>query len=421
MPKKERTVAQALCDIASQYGKDVFTEQRRVYALLTDMAPGDIRAKERRRVKMALESGAVDILLKCAEDSSNTRLHFNEAVARLISQTDMAENIAKDTITMIADALAIGPSNSENNTAQSDNAAKQNSDEKRNSSAGKKTLARYLSDMPTAKIIASCALGIFGVSAVLALIYLFIILGQTGRQWFIGIGGGLVLSAGIIGLAFLIENRIYNEKCQTFTVALPILFAANIVLRAMLGDSTYSIIFRIISVWLVAGAIATTVLTRLEYEEKWTWPNIALAVCSAFLLFLWPGSFPWSAWQWIIGIGGGLVLCGLTAFLTMVLEEFGPEPHQTLSVILLLFTIANLILLFAVGQNYLIISLCFMAMLAIGAIITAFMSFTEFSPVFGFINIILAIINGGVFLILILGSYEQLTSFIRPLFGKIKR
>ncbi len=93
-----QTIAHVLTEIVGTYGTDVFREQRKVYSLLSDMAPGDSRVKERRRIKAALESGAVDILLKATTDRTGCELYINESVMRLISQTDMAEEIARDTI-----------------------------------------------------------------------------------------------------------------------------------------------------------------------------------------------------------------------------------------------------------------------------------------------------------------------------------
>ncbi|MGN0114760.1 MAG: hypothetical protein ACI396_05495 [Acutalibacteraceae bacterium] len=420
--KDEKSIAEVLRQIAKSYGTDVFREQKRAYALITDLAPGDARAKERRRIKAALESGAVDILLKATEDSAGSELYINESVTRLIAQTDMADDIARETIMTIADALSVSPSavtdkgeNTKESKKITDDAQTAKPQEK------PKDYTEYGVGFKVPKFILIGALALCGVFAIVGFVALFLNLDWTGKQWFIGIGSGAVLTAGIIGLSFLLENKIYNEKCQTITIALPILFAVNIVLRAVLGDAAYGLIFHIMSVWIVAGAIANTVLTRVELEEKWTWPNIVVAVCSTLLFFFWPGNFSWTIWQWIIGIGGGLVLCALAIFVAFILDEIGPETHQSLSVILLIFTIVNLTLLFTVGQNYLIIAQCFMVMLAIGAIITAVMSFVEVSSGFGWLNVILALINGGIFLFVVIGSYEQLMKLIQLPFDKIKQ
>ena len=188
----------------------------------------------------------------------------------------------------------------------------------------------------------------------------------------------------------------------------------------MLGNEAYGLIFHIISAWIVAGAAANIVLTRVELEEKWTWPNVAVALCSGFLFFLWPGDFSWTVWQWIIGIGGSLALSAFAVIVSWILEEIGAEIYQSLSVILILTTTANFVLLFTLKQDYLIIAMCFMAVFTVGAIITAFMSFGEDAPVPGFINIVIAIINCGIFIILVTGSYRLLEDYVRLLPDKLK-
>ena len=125
-------------------------------------------------------------------------------------------------------------------------------------------------------------------------------------------------------------------------------------------------------------------------------------------------------WQWIIGIGGSLALSAFAVIVSWILEEIGAEIYQSLSVILILTTTANFVLLFTLKQDYLIIAMCFMAVFTVGAIITAFMSFGEDAPVPGFINIVIAIINCGIFIILVTGSYRLLEDYVRLLPDKMK-
>ena len=75
MAKKETTAAAALEIIVSRYGIDTFRDRRRAFALLTDLAPGDANAKDRRRIRQALDSGAAEILLKAAESGTGGELH----------------------------------------------------------------------------------------------------------------------------------------------------------------------------------------------------------------------------------------------------------------------------------------------------------------------------------------------------------
>lgn len=410
--KDKKSIADVLGQIAEAYGEDIFLEQRRVYAILSDLAPGDFYAKQRRRIKMALEAGSVEILLKAKRDENGAELYINESIKRLINNTDMAEDIAKETIALIAEALSVNPAEASNKCQKGLKSKEKRQRTERQSKWKELTKA--------GKYAAIGILSLCGAAAVLSLAVLFVNLDTIGKQWFIGIVSGVALTAGVVGLAFLIENKIYNEKCQTITISLPILLAANIVLRAVLGNEAYGLIFHIISAWIVAGAAANIVLTRVEWEEKWTWPNVAVALCSGFLFFLWPGDFSWTVWQWIIGIGGSLALSAFAVIVSWILEEIGAEIYQSLSVILILTTTANFVLLFTLKQDYLIIAMCFMAVFTVGAIITAFMSFGEDAPVPGFINIVIAIINCGIFIILVTGSYRLLEDYVRLLPDKMK-
>ena len=410
--KDKKSIADVLGQIAEAYGEDIFLEQRRVYAILSDLALGDFYAKQRRRIKMALEAGSVEILLKAKRDENGAELYINESIKRLINNTDMAEDIAKETIALIAEALSVNPAEASNKCQKGLKSKKKRQRTERQNKWKEITKA--------GKYAAIGILSLCGAAAVLSLAVLFVNLDTIGKQWFIGIVSGVALTAGVVGLAFLIENKIYNEKCQTITISLPILLAANIVLRAVLGNEAYGLIFHIISAWIVAGAAANIVLTRVEWEEKWTWPNVAVALCSGFLFFLWPGEFSWTVWQWIIGIGGSLALSAFAVIVSWILEEIGAEIYQSLSVILILTTTANFVLLFTLKQDYLIIAMCFMAVFTVGAIITAFMSFGEDAPVPGFINIVIAIINCGIFIILVTGSYRLLEDYVRLLPDKMK-
>lgn len=410
--KDKKSIADVLGQIAEAYGEDIFLEQRRVYAILSDLAPGDFYAKQRRRIKMALEAGSVEILLKAKRDENGAELYINESIKRLINNTDMAEDIAKETIALIAEALSVNPAEASNKCQKGLKSKEKGQRTERQNKWKEITKA--------GKYAAIGILSLCGAAAVLSLAVLFVNLDTIGKQWFIGIVSGVALTAGVVGLAFLIENKIYNEKCQTITTSLPIILAANIVLRAVLGNEAYGLIFHIISAWIVAGTAANIVLTRVELEEKWTWPNVAVALCSGFLFFLWPGDFSWTVWQWIIGIGGSLALSAFAVIVSWILEEIGAEIYQSLSVILILTTTANFVLLFTLKQDYLIIAMCFMAVFTVGAIITAFMSFGEDAPVPGFINIVIAIINCGIFIILVTGSYRLLEDYVRLLPDKMK-
>lgn len=393
---KEKNISDVLKQIVESYGEDIFLDQRRVYAILCDLASGDMLSKQRRRIKMSLESGCAEILLKSKKDLKAEQLYINESVNRLISNTDMDESVARETVTILADALSINMS-----------AAPKISKEPTKHDG----FVYYREEkIKRTAVISAIVLG--GILLISALVILFLNLDWTGRQWLIGIGSGLALTAASVGMAFLFENLINNYKCQTLSVAVPTILLGCILMRCFFSEESFGIVFKILMVFIFAGSIANAVFTHIELEEKFMPPNIVVAVCSAFLFFIWPGNFSWEVWQWIIGVGGGMVLCGVAVVLAWILEEIGPEIHQSLSVMLLLTTFVNFVLLFVIGKNYLIIFMCFAVILGIGSLINAFISFSEDAPVFGIINVILTLLNTAAFLFIIVGSYESLDNTV---------
>ena len=49
------------------------------------------------------------------------------------------------------------------------------------------------------------------------------------------------------------------------------------------------------------------------------------------------------------------------------------------------------------------------------------MAFNDMSPILGWLNLVLTVLNGGAFLFLILGSYEVLMNFINPVLEFFKK
>ena len=431
MTKDGQTIACVLTEIVKTYGADVLKEHKRVYALLSDMAPGDHRFKERRRIKAALETGAIDILLKAIKDKAGSELYINESVTHLISQTDMADEVATGTIMSVAEALSLsGPQLSTQSKTEKTkrDAVTSNAtilQQAKSPSVDVETISSVknkLNKRDQKKKVALLSIGIaISILAVTTLFVGIFFAPAPLKYWETGIGSGFIFTGLILGIAYAFQEFIlFNEMCQTVTVAIPILFVANIILRIVLGNEAYGLIFQIISVFMAVGAIANAIYTRIAIEEKWTWPNIVMACCSIFMFFIWPGNFTWTVWQWIIGIGGGLILTAIIFAVIEILDAIGPDMFISLSIILLLLTIANVVLLFTIREKYLIIAECYMVMLSIGTIIGTVMCYSEAATGLQVLNIILLLINGGAFLLLILGSYEHFMRVIQTVIDKIK-
>ena len=235
MAKKETTAAAALEIIVSRYGIDTFRDRRRAFALLTDLAPGDANTKDRRRIKQALDSGAAEILLKAAESGTGGELHINESVSRLMEQTDMAEEFAKQTIQMLANAFGVSAEDVSTDDGDDDGISIIGA--LRSGSRKAETSRRHSEGANIGKIIGIIAIALAAAGIVGGFIAGLLLLAPVPKQWLIAAGCGIALTAGTVGLSFAVENWTYNEKCQTITFAIPVLVAGNIVLCADFKDS----------------------------------------------------------------------------------------------------------------------------------------------------------------------------------------
>lgn len=211
MAKKETTAAAALEIIVSRYGIDTFRDRRRAFALLTDLAPGDANTKDRRRIKQALDSGAAEILLKAAESGTGGELHINESVSRLKEQTDMAEEFAKQTIQMLANAFGVSAEDVSDDDGGSDDGISI-IDALRSGSRKAETSRRHSEGANIGKIIGIIAIALAAAGIVGGFIAGLLLLDPVPKQWLIAAGCGIALTAGTVGLSFAVENWTYNEK-----------------------------------------------------------------------------------------------------------------------------------------------------------------------------------------------------------------
>ncbi len=97
--KTQSEIVEALLKAKEIVGADGFSNGERVCNLLGDLVPK--LEKERRRIKMAYASKAVDVLMSETDKS----FAVNEAVKRLTDYSDMADSVAKATIFDIYEAL----------------------------------------------------------------------------------------------------------------------------------------------------------------------------------------------------------------------------------------------------------------------------------------------------------------------------
>ena len=340
MAKSEKTITAILTEIVQKYGTDIFRERKQVFGILSDMVTGDARAKERRRIKNALESGAVDILLKAVKDKASSELYINEAVTRLISQTDMAEEFAKETIMTVAEALSLqlpevnvsvkneinNETSMEEDTLQKKSSVVSSASVSSSSSSvsdNDKVVTNYEQSAKEKELKAQrtksylkererkaknrCT--IFYISAatfVLSIIMLVISIVFSEpeyKQWLIGIVSGICIFSGISTLwtfpkssrrLISMNNLLFFGYRSAIFITVVILFfsAVNIVLLKMLGDTDYKLIFHIMLAWFATGGIANTIhainIQRKKFGEIWRTiaVNVIIVICNVFLFFL---------------------------------------------------------------------------------------------------------------------------------------
>ena len=93
----------ALRQTYDRMGAEGFLKGGKALAMLDDLLVGDAYAKQRRRFRNAVESGATRILVN--GDQSGREGYIDASVEQLIAYTDMAENVAQETILYLAEVL----------------------------------------------------------------------------------------------------------------------------------------------------------------------------------------------------------------------------------------------------------------------------------------------------------------------------
>jgi len=110
-------------------------------------------------------------------------------------------------------------------------------------------------------------------------------------------------------------------------------------------------------------------------------------------LIVWlTSSFGWTAWQWIIGLIGGLSLA-CTIYIVAKMFEGSFEIYSFATIMTLCIMVLNMILLTIFKEDYIIISSNYCIIAAIGTGIIARISFDERERSWGKFDVALSIIN----------------------------
>ena len=135
---------------------------------------------------------------------------------------------------------------------------------------------------------------------------------------------------------------------------------------------------RPILVCVTVGAIIAIVLGLVIFEKR----------------------IPWNVWQWIIGVGGGIVLALIVVVILSFLDdEFCIEYYASGTIVVYLLSITNFVVQCLLGDAYRIIFICYSAIFIIGGIIFAISAFSDYENGWGIATII-AIVLTMLFLII---------------------
>ena len=93
---------EALAKTVKQFGTESFRRGGKAFAVLNDLMPGDQNAKIRRRIKIAMDSGACDCLLN---NDADIDYRMREAFCKLTDYIDLSEDRARETVEILARAL----------------------------------------------------------------------------------------------------------------------------------------------------------------------------------------------------------------------------------------------------------------------------------------------------------------------------
>lgn len=123
-----------------------------------------------------------------------------------------------------------------------------------------------------------------------------------------------------------------------------------------------------------------------------------IAIVLGFVIF--GKRIPWNVWQWIIGIGGGIVLALIVGVILLFLDdEFCIEYYVSGTIVIYLLAISNFVGQSLIVDAYRIIFICYSSIFLIGGIIFAILAFSDYENGWG-IAMVIAIVLTIIFLII---------------------
>ena len=103
---------------------------------------------------------------------------------------------------------------------------------------------------------------------------------------------------------------------------------------------------------------------------------------------------PWNVWQWIIGVGGGIVLALIVGVILSFLDdEFCIEYYASGTIVVYLLSITNFVAQCLLSDSYIIIFICYSSIFLIGGIIFAISAFSDYENGWGIATIIAIVLT----------------------------
>ena len=199
-------------------------------------------------------------------------------------------------------------------------------------------------------------------------------------QWVLGIGGGLFFLFSLRQELYEIETQFDFCAYRLGTIVLGAIILSNLPLLLWLGEP-YEWIFFCVSALEMLGGVLLAKQSLDDIQLHWTTINIVeivLPIVETLLLLFGIVNWDWKITQWILGIGGGLVLSVVCVAVVLILEENYTWNISPLGAIFLgAIFLVNLALYLCIGANYKVIFSALSAFEALGAGILAFSAFVE--------------------------------------------
>ena len=279
------TFKQALVTVAQTDSREQIKDYFYLYSRICDFCKSSFADTEKNKLFFQLNKRLHIVESLC--DEGEIAVPILKAAYPAVK--DMIANSSyKKLIDCVAEALGIvvpkpvpePPKPKEKKPVAPATVARQSTDSKSQNSQQTKTFTTPYSQKranfpwKTVLIIAAIVLGVLAVAAgITCLVIFWNKIPWTAWQYVIGSLGGLVLTAVLSGVVFLLEDDFICSFYVLGTVVLGVIAIANWLLNLFLG-ANYRIIFIWLSAYEILAGCALIYFSFEEIEDEWAWGQI---------------------------------------------------------------------------------------------------------------------------------------------------